>query len=49
MTGDRPETVIVSSRVPTPNSTLTGAVNPAVSSMPSRTTVVNPVKLKVTV
>ncbi|MCY4507877.1 MAG: hypothetical protein OXG35_13090 [Acidobacteria bacterium] len=48
MTGDWPDTVIVSSRAPTPSSTLTGAVNPAVSSMPSRTTVVNPTRLKVT-
>ena len=49
MTGDWPETVIVSSRAPTPSSTLTGAVNPAVSSMSSRITVVNPVRVKVTV
>ena len=40
--------VIVSATVPTFNSALTGAVNAAVSSMPSRWTVLKPVRENVT-
>jgi hypothetical protein len=46
--GDTPATVIVSSRDPTSRSAFTGAVNPAVSTMPSRLAVLNPERLKVT-
>ena len=47
-TGAVPETVTVSSRVPTFISALTVAVNPDVISMPSRLNVLNPGKVKVT-
>ena len=46
--GDSPVTVIVSCSVPTFMSALTLAVKSEVSSMPSRTTVPNPVSVKVT-
>ena len=47
-TGASPDTVIVSSSVPRPSSALTVAVNPAVSSIPSRRSVLKPGRLKVT-
>ncbi len=47
--GDCPVTVTVSSSAPTRISTLTFAVNEAVSSMPSRFTVLKPGRLNVTV
>jgi hypothetical protein len=47
--GVTPDTVTASSTVPTANSTLTVAVNPVVSSMPSRLTVPKPGTLTVTV
>ena len=47
--GEAPETVIVSSTAPTRSSAFTVAVNEPVSSMPSRTTVVKPARVKVTV
>ena len=48
-TGVSPETVIVSASSPTFKSALTVAVNPAVSSSPSRFNVLKPGKVKVTV
>ncbi len=48
-TGDSPLTVIVSSTVPTLNSALMVAVNPVVSSSPSRLNVLKPGRVKVTV
>jgi hypothetical protein len=47
--GAAPVTVIVSSSDPTWRSTLTVAVNPDVSAMPSRRTTLNPGSVKVTV
>ena len=47
--GDAPLTVTVSSIEPTRRSPFTVAVNPAESWMPSRLTVLNPGRLKVTV
>ena len=47
-TGDRPDTTIVSDMLPTCMSALMAAVNPVVSSMPSRRTVVNPWSANVT-
>src|SRR5262245_10826990 len=47
-TGDSPLTVIVSARLPTLSSALTDAVNDPLSSMPSRLTVLNPVRENVT-
>ncbi len=47
-TGLAPVTVMVSSRLPTRISASTLAVNPAASRIPSRTTVVNPSRAKVT-
>ena len=47
--GDSPVTVTVSSTAPTRMSALTLAVNPAVSSMPSRFTVLKPLSVTVTV
>ena len=46
--GDSPVTVTVSSIVPTFRSALTFAVNPDVSSMPSRLTVANPGRVNAT-
>ncbi len=48
-TGDAPVTVMVSEMAPTARLTLMGAVKPALSSIPSRRTVENPGRLKVTV
>ena len=48
-TGDSPVTVTVSSRAPTFMSALTGAVNPVVSSMPSRLMMLKPANVNVTV
>jgi len=48
-TGAAPETVTVSSTVPTRSSAFTVAVNPVVNSMPSRLNVPKPVNLKLTV
>jgi hypothetical protein len=47
-TGAAPETVIVSSTVPTFRSAFTVAVKPVVNSTPSRFTVLKPGKVKVT-
>ena len=41
-TGDSPETTTVSASAPTAKSALTVAVNPVVSTIPSRLTVVKP-------
>jgi hypothetical protein len=46
--GDSAVTITVSVMAPTFNSTLTGAVKPVVSSMPSRLTVLNPASVNVT-
>jgi hypothetical protein len=46
--GDSPVTVTVSSIVPTLRSALTFAVNPDVSSIPSRFTVLKPCSVKAT-
>jgi hypothetical protein len=46
--GVAPVTVIVSSREPTFSSPFTVAVNPVLSSMPSRLTALKPVNVKVT-
>jgi hypothetical protein len=46
--GASPETVIVSSTLPTLSSAFTVAVNDPVNSMPSRLTVVKPGSVKVT-
>ena len=46
--GASPLTVMVSSSAPTRMSTFSGAVNDAVSSIPSRRTVEKPVSVKVT-
>ena len=48
-TGDSPVTVTVSSSAPTFISAFTGAVNPVVSSMPSRLMTLNPASVNVTV
>jgi hypothetical protein len=48
-TGAAADTVIVSDSAPTANSTLTWAVKPVGSSIPSRTTREKPSRLKVTV
>ena len=48
-TGVSPETVIVSSNVPTFSSAFTVAVNAVVSSRPSRLNVLKPGRVKVTV
>ena len=47
--GVAPETVIVSSSAPTCMSAFTFAVNPVVSSMPSRLTALKPASVNVTV
>ena len=47
--GLAPLTVMVSSSAPTRRSPFTVAVNPAVSTIPSRLTVLKPARLKVTV
>ena len=49
MSGDSPVTVMVSSSAPTDNCASMFAVNCAVSTMPSRTTVEKPGRLKVIV
>ena len=48
MTGDAPDTVTLSSIDPMLNWASTGAVKPAVSSIPSRTTFLNPASVKAT-
>ena len=48
-TGLAPDTVMVSSSAPTRMSAFTVAVNPVVSSTPSRLTVLNPASVNVTV
>ena len=48
-TGLAPETTTVSAIEPTRNSAFAVAVNPVVNSRPSRLTVPNPAKVKVTV
>ena len=48
-TGLSPDTVMVSSTAPTRSSAFTVAVNPVVSSTPSRLTVLKPGNVKVTV
>ena len=47
--GEAPVTVMVSSTLPTRRSPFTVAVNPAVSTIASRLTVLNPVSVNVTV